>query len=285
VIGDRGNPWSNPVNLELSRPEVKLGNDGAFQPAGMVGDVSPSKLVGSLSAVVADNAPRYIYMGRVQFGPFRDPWNWTSPGTWLRNINPVPAHLQFQLRLKVPSSSLTLNPDFASRYFSRRLTAADRIYAPTDIVQFLASGVTEIPLSIHMNEARIPARPGAAPSVQWRFMVPPNRGPLALLAAILLGLAALAAWLAAKALRPYRWSWRDGLTHEAPRSSLDRAGHRLDQNGDVYAILKGEGLRAVVCPADGFAWEDATTDARPFAAGQSYEIYRESEHVETLHIK
>lgn len=283
VIGNSANPWSNPVTLSLGEGVLQAG--GRDYRVGEAGEVQPRQLVGELSAVGGEGLPRYIYMGRLKFGPLSQALNPIDPLTYMQAFSPVPARLRFDLQMDVPSKALSLRPDYREHFFTRRETTLDKIFAPTDIIRYLASGSTRIPLTVHMGEAMIPDRPGGERLRHWQFALQPNSMPAIfslLMMGLVLGGGALLGW---NLSRRYAWHWGDGETSSAVLSPMPGTSLALRRNDEVMARLSRQNLAAVITPAEGYTWEDLSDDPRPCTRGGEYPLYSGSRHVETLYVE
>lgn len=105
--------------------------------------IEPPTLQGRLEQ---NTSQSYRYQASILIGPF-DVW----PHSWeeikaMARLTPVPASCTINIRLAIPRSQLSFTPSFRDELFSKDPYKIDRVYAPHDLIQYLAPDLLTVNL-------------------------------------------------------------------------------------------------------------------------------------------
>ena len=171
------------------------------------GTVSPPTLVDTLMS----NSPHTsVYTCLVHFGPFRPDYQNFWEYLNLARIGPVPADYYFSVSIEIPPNSFRMTEAYKARYFTDQPEVLNRIYTPTDIIQYL-----------HQQPATVVPVGGA---ISGKLQITPLKGPLfAWLALLLVVIGAIAtiAWII---FYPLRYRVTDSLNQVQERTERLRLG-------------------------------------------------------------
>ncbi len=158
------------------------------------GGVSPPALVDTL---MSDSPHTSVYTCLVHFGPFHPDhqnfWDYLN----LARTGPVPADYYFAVSIEIPPNSFRMTEAYKARYFTDQPDVLNRIYTPTDIIQYLhQQPATVVPIG-GMISGELQITPLEGPWFAW----------IALLL-VLIGVVATIAWII---FYPLRYRVTDSL--------------------------------------------------------------------------
>ena len=158
------------------------------------GGVSPPALVDTL---MSDSPHTSVYTCLVHFGPFHPDhqnfWDYLN----LARTGPVPADYYFAVSIEIPPNSFRMTEAYKARYFTDQPGVLNRIYTPTDIIQYLhQQPATVVPIG-GMISGELQITPLEGPWFAW----------IALLL-VLIGVVATIAWII---FYPLRYRVTDSL--------------------------------------------------------------------------
>ena len=165
------------------------------------GRVSPPTLIDTLSSAAKHTS---VYTCLVHFGPFRPGhrnfWEYLS----LARIGPVPADYFFSVSIEIPPNSFRMTKAYKKRYFTDQPGVLNRIYTPTDLIQYLHQRpVTVIPLGGSIA-GELQVRPLEGPWIAWIA-----------LCLLLVGLVVTLVWIA---FYPIKYRLTDSLNQVQERT-------------------------------------------------------------------
>lgn len=214
------------------------------------GRVSPPTLIDTLSSAAKHTSD---YTCLVHFGPFRPGyqnfWEYLS----LARIGPVPANYFFSVAIEIPPHSFRMTQAYKGRYFTDQPGVLDRIYTPTDLIQYL-----------HQQPATVVPKGGTIPG-ELRFS--PLVGPWIAwiaLCLVLIGVVGTLVWIV---FYPIKYRLTDSLNQvqeHVARLRLVPLHRPVDLKisnaaGDeigLGTIERRAVFRFVLCPDEGVRVED-----------------------------
>ena len=156
------------VQFQVQRPQVhaRKGRDRMLleQRPLHYARITPPVLVGKLSADAEHTA---VYACAVSFGPFqpshRNFWEYLN----LARIRPVPADYFFSVFMEIPPNSFRMTEAYKERYFTDQPGVLDRIYTPTDLIQYLHQQPATVVPSGGTISGVLQVAPLAGPLIAW----------------------------------------------------------------------------------------------------------------------
>ncbi len=171
------------------------------------GRVSPPALVDTLMSATQHTS---VYTCLVHFGPFypdhRNFWDYLS----LVRIGPVPADYYFAVSIEIPPNSFRMTEAYKARYFTDQPGVLNRIYTPTDIIQYL-----------HQQPATVVPIGG---TISGELQITPLKGPWIAWVALLVGLIILIAMIAWIMYYPLKYRVTDSLNQVQEHTERLRLG-------------------------------------------------------------
>ena len=171
------------------------------------GGVSPPALVDTLMSATQHTS---VYTCLVHFGPFypdhRNFWDYLS----LVRIGPVPADYYFAVSIEIPPNSFRMTEAYKARYFTDQPGVLNRIYTPTDIIQYL-----------HQQPATVVPKGG---TISGELQITPLKGPWIAWVALLVVLIILVATIAWIMYYPLKYRVTDSLNQVQEHTERLRLG-------------------------------------------------------------
>ncbi len=215
------------------------------------GRVSPPTLVDTL---MSGSQHTSVYTCLVHFGPFQPGhqnfWEYLS----LARLSPVPADYFFSVLIEIPPNSFRMTEAYKARYFTDQPGVLNRIYTPTDIIQYL-----------HQQPATVVPLGGA---IAGELQVTPPEGPV--IALILIGVAVIGVVLCIVWIVFYPLKYRitdslDQVREHTERLRLGPLSRQIDLKisnaaGDeinLGIIRRYRIFQFAFCPDEGVLVEDA----------------------------
>ena len=190
------------------------------------GRVSPPTLLDPLSSASKHTS---VYTCLVHFGPFQPGhqnfWEYLS----LARIGPVPADYFFSVSIEIPPNSFRMTKAYKERYFTDQPGVLNRIYTPTDIIQYLhQQPATVIPLGGSIS-GELQVRPLEGPWIAW--------GALCL---VLVGVVGTIVWIA---FYPIKYRLTDSLNQVHEHTERLRLGPLSKQIDLKISNAAGDEIR------------------------------------------
>lgn len=217
----RFNVRSPQVHVRKVEDRILLGRRSSHS-----GRVSPPTLIDTLSSASKHTS---VYTCLVHFGPFqpghRNFWEYLS----LARIGPVPADYFFSVSLEIPPNSFRMTKAYKERYFTDQPGVLNRIYTPTDLIQYL-----------HQQPLTVVPRGG---SIAGELQVMPLEGPWIALIALCLVLVALIVTLVWIVFYPIKYRLTDSLNQVQERTERLRLGPLSKQIDLKISNAAGDEIR------------------------------------------
>lgn len=142
------------VSLSIPNPMVSFHDSDKqlIESGSYHGRVEPPYLVEPLFAMDGERGVRsdHLYVAEIQFGPYSIRWNLENSFALVGKRN-ISAKMRFDIQMAIPPDQLSLSELFRQRYFTDDPTRIDRIYTPTDLIEFVSKEPIQIYLPVRIG--------------------------------------------------------------------------------------------------------------------------------------